>query len=515
VSTKLTTAKEVQKAHEVMCAQLSNHLRALPTNPHLLAIITQLARPHQDANQILNTSTDQIGALICSKICECIEKEYLTRGELSQIGCALLGISRQALEASLQKALQGHLLPDVQLRGVDTLRLENPAHYMPGVQMLFKALFSLSDRFLSWKKWLFDVVDADLSDLCAQQEMVWPGLGTIEVVLPEPNPYRHFDRKKAGEGLPAGVKKERLEKEARQAMALRRIIAAFGSQRFGKFDWGALEPKAQFGGYLFSAIVFSGVQDFGRLKQIAKLSLGKERLDAPYSSLLLPRNQTLRFDAAYVVLEKARKESKNKSPRHTKEYGTDISRWIADPLTAALHTHYRKNWIFTDRGPKFASECLKAFMVALKGELRIQKAANEMGMDQDTLFEAIDLLSTRKALMYATQSWQEDTLPTFIARYLAGRIPTKDLQIENLLQLGMSDVKMPTAKTAKENRDDAWSDSEDEIEVREGEANSQEPSPVAMQWIEQILEAISHLSYEVPPSQDQRSIGTQIYPGAG
>jgi integrase len=503
LSAKSTTAKGVQKAHEVMCAQLSDHLRALPTNPHLLAIITQIARPHQDANQILNVSPEQIGAMICSKIRECIEKEYLARGELSQIGCALLGISRQALDASLQKALQGHLPSDVQLRNVDTLRLDNPAHYMPGVQAIFKALFSLSDGFLSWKKWLFDVVDADLSDLCAQQELVWPGLGTIEVVLPEPNPYRHFDRKKAGEGLPAGAKKERLEKEAQQAMALRRIIAAFSNQRFGKFDWGALESKAQFGGYLFSAIVFSGVQDLGRLKQIAELSLAKEELDAPYSSLLLPRNQKLRMDAAYVALEKARKESKSKAPRHTKEYGPDLSRWIADPLTAALHSHYRKNWIFTDRGPKFASDCLKAFMGALKGGLRIQKTPNEMGMDQDTLFEAIDLLSTRKALMYATQSWQEDTLPTFIARYLAGRIFTKDLQIENLLQLGMSDAQMPTAKITKENRDDAWSDGEDEIEVREGEANSQAPSPVAMQWIEQILEAISHLSYEVPPSQER------------
>ena len=501
MSAKPTAAKEALKAQEVMCAQLRAHLLALPTNPHLLAIITQIARPHQDANQILNTSPEQIGAMICSKIRECIEKEYLARGELSQIGCALLGISRQALDASLQKALQGHFLPDDHLRSVDTLRLENPAHYMPGVQMLFKALFSLSDGFLSWKKWLFDVVDADLADLCAQQKLEWPGLGTIEVVLPEPNPYRHFNRKKAGEGLPAGAKKERLEKEAQQALALRLIIAAFTNQRFGKFDWEALQPKAQFGGYLFSAIVFSGVQDLGRLKQIAELSLAKEELDAPYSSLLLPRNQVLRMDAAYVALEKARKESKNKAPRHTKEYGPDLSRWIADPLTAALHSHYRKNWIFTDRGPKFASDCLKAFMGALKGELRIQKTANEMGMDQEALFEAIDLLSTRKALMYATQSWQEDTLPTFIARYLAGRISTKDLQIENLLQLGMSDAKMPIAKIAKENLDDAWSDSEDEIEVREAE--SQAPSPVAMQWIEQILEAISHLSYEVPPSQER------------
>ena len=503
MSTKPADVREVQKAHVVMCAQLSAHLRALPTNRHLIAIIMQIARPHQDANQTLNATPEQIGAMISSKVRECIEKEYLARGELSQIGCALLGISRQALDASLQKALQGHFLPDDQLRSVDTLRLESPAHYMPGVQTLFKALFSLSDGFLSWKKWLFDVVDADLADLCVQQKLDWPGLGTIEVVLPEPNPYRHFDRKKAGAGLPSGVKKDGLEKEAQQAMALRLIIAAFSNQRFGKFDWEALNPKAQFGGYLFSAIVFSGVQDFGRLKQIAELSLAKEELDAPYSSLLLPRNQKLRMDAAYVALQKALKETKSKAPRHTKEYGPGLSRWIADPLTATLHSHYRENWIFADRGPKFASECLKAFMGALKDELRIQKTANEMGMDQEALFEAIDLLSTCKALMYATQSWQEDTLPTFIARYLAGRISTKDLQIENLLQLGMSDAKMPTAKIAKKDIDDAWSDSEYEIEIREGEVESPAPSPVVMQWIEQILEAITRLSYEDPVSQQQ------------
>lgn len=506
MSVKPTAAKEVQKAHEMMCEQLSAHLRALPTSPHLLAIITQIARPCQDGNPILSASPERVGAMICSKIRECIEKEYLAGGELSQIGCALLGISRQALDASLQKAAQGHFLPDDQLRSVDTLRLENPAHYMPGVQSLFKTLFSLADGFLSWKKWLFDVIDAVFADLCAQQKLEWPGLGTIEVVLPEPNPYRYFDRKKAGVGLPAGVKKERLEKEAQQAMALRLIIAAFTNQRFGKFDWEALEPKAQFGGYLFSAIVFSGVQDFGRLKQIAELSLAKEGLDAPYSSLLLPCNQKLRMDAAYVALEKARKESKNKAPRHTKEYGPDLSRWIADPLTAALHSHYRENWIFTDRGPKFAGECLKAFMGALKDELRIQKTANEMGMDQEALFEAIDLLSTRKALMYATQSWQEDTLPTFIARYLAGKISTKDLQIQSLLQLGLSDAQRPTAAIAKESLDQARVDSEDEPDALEDEVESQAASPVAMQWIEQILEAISHLGYEVPSSQ-QRCLG--------
>jgi integrase len=504
---KSSAGKEVQKAHEIMCAQLSAHLRALPINPHLLAIIKQIARPHQDANQTLNISVEQIGTKICSKIRECIEREYLAKGELSQIGCALLGISRQALDASLQKAAQGHLLPDDQLRSVDTLRLENPVHYMPGVQVLFKALFSLADGFLSWKKWLFDVVDAALLDLCAQQKLVWPGLGAIEVVLPEPNPYRHFDRKKAGEGLPAGVKKEKLEKEAQLAMALRLIIAAFANQRFGKFDWEVLEPSAQFGGYLFSAIVFSGVQDFGRLRQIAELSLAKEELDSPYSSLLLPRNPRLRMDAAYIAFEKAHKESKNKLHRHTKEYGPDLSRWIADPLTAALHDHYRKNWAFPERGPRFASECLKTFMGALKGELRIQKTTNEMGMGQEALLEAIDLLSTPNALMYATQSWQEDTLPTFIARYLAGKIATKDLQIENLLQLGMSDSKQLTAKIVKESINEACFDSDDRLRARDGQVESLAAPPVTMQWIEQILEAVTHLSYADTSSQ-QHCLGT-------
>ena len=503
MSAKKTTDKEVQKTREAMCAQLSIHLSALPTNPQLLGIIAQVARPHQDVSRFLDASIEQIGAMICSKIREHLEKEFSARGELSQVACALLGISCKALEASLQKTARGNSQPDDHILGVDTLRLENPAHYMPGVQALFKTLFGLADGFLSWKKWLFDVVDANLADLCVQQKLEWPGLGIIEVVLPEPNPYRHFDSKKAGEGLPAGAKREEEAQKALQAIALRRIIDAFTNQRFGKLDWGAFEPKAQFGGYLFSAIVFSGVQDFGQLKQIVELSLAKEGLDAPYSSLLLPRNQKLRMDAAYVALEKARKESKNKAPRHTKEYGPDLSRWIADPLTAALHSYYRENWIFTDRGPKFVSECLKTFMVALKGKLRIQKTANEMGMDQEVLYEAIDLLSTRKALMYATKSWQEDTLPTFIARYLEGKISTKDLQIENLHQLGMSDAQLPTAKIAREDLDETAADGEEEDGAWEGEFESQAVTPVVMQWIEQTLETISHLSYEVPASQEQ------------
>jgi len=300
--------------------------------------------------------------------------------------------------------------------------------------------------------------------------------------------------------LPAGARKEKLEREARQAIALRLIIAAFTNQRFGKFDWEALDPMAQFGGYIFSAIVFSGVQNFGQLKQIVELSLAKEALDAPYASLLLPRKLRLPIDAAYVALEKARKENKNKAPRHSKEYGPNLLRWIADPLTAALHVRYRKNWAFTDRGPQFDSECLAAFMRALKDALHIQKGFNEVGLDQETLFNAVDQISTRTALMYATQSWQEDTLPTFIARYLAGRISTQDLQIESLLQLGMSDAKMPTAKIFKENLDESWLDSEVDPKDRADQFESHEPSPVAMQWIEQILEATSHLSHEDKPS---------------
>lgn len=503
MATKLTANKEVARNIKETQERLASQLRAQPTPPRLLKIILQITRPHQDASQMLDASVEQIGAMICSKIRECISKEYLANGELLEVGCAILGISRLALNESLQKVSPDALLRDQQLRGVDTLRLVNPTDYMRGVQTLFTSIFTLADGFLSWKKWLFDVIEADLADLCVAQNLEWPGLGSIDIVLPEPNPYRYFDSKKAGQDLPAGARKEKLEREARQAIALRLIIAAFTNQRFGKFDWEALDPMAQFGGYIFSAIVFSGVQNFGQLKQIVELSLAKEALDAPYASLLLPRKLRLPIDAAYVALEKARKENKNKAPRHSKEYGPNLLRWIADPLTAALHVRYRKNWAFTDRGPQFDSECLAAFMRALKDALHIQKGFNEVGLDQETLFNAVDQISTRTALMYATQSWQEDTLPTFIARYLAGRISTQDLQIESLLQLGMSDAKMPTAKIFKENLDESWLDSEVDPKDRADQFESHEPSPVAMQWIEQILEATSHLSHENKTSQAQ------------
>ena len=500
---KLTATKEAARQIKEAQEQLAIRLRAQPTDPRLLKIISLITRPHQDASQMLEVSVEQIGAMISSKICECIEKEYLAKGELLEVGCAILGISRLALNASLQKASPDHLLFDQQLHGVDTLRLADPADYMRGVQTLFTTIFTLANGFLSWKKWLFDVIEADLADLCVSQKLEWPGLGSIDIVLPEPNPYRHFDSKKAGEGLPAGARKEKLEREAGQAIALRLLIAAFTNQRFGKFDWEALDPKAQFGGYIFSAIVFSGVQNFGQLKQILELSLAKEVLDAPYSSLLLPRNLRLPIDAAYVALDKARKQRKDREVRHTKGLGPNLSRWIADPLSAALYARYRKNWVFTDRGPQFDGECLMAFMRALKDALRIQKVSNEMGMDQEALFKAIDQISTRTALMYATQSWQEDTLPTFIARYLAGRISTQDLQIESLLQLSMSDAQMPIAKIAKKNLDESWVDSEAESKDRADDLEGKEPSPVAMQWIEQILEAVSHLSREEAASQAQ------------
>jgi len=62
---------------------------------------------------MLDASVERIGAMIFSKIRECTKKEYLASSELLEVGCAILGISRVALNESLQKTFLGTSLPDL------------------------------------------------------------------------------------------------------------------------------------------------------------------------------------------------------------------------------------------------------------------------------------------------------------------------------------------------------------------------------------------------------------------
>ncbi len=476
-----------QGLRKIQEEQLAKQLQALLPNPNLMEIISEIAQPKDDPSRFLSDkSAEYIASLIGKKMQECVCHEYQRTGELLDIPCAVLGISKQRLQVFLNSLSKGLPSPDANLIGQDIMVLDNPAHYMKGVQILFRGLFSLADGYLSWKKWLFDVIEAFVADLCAAQKVDWPGMGRIDIVQPEANPNRYLDSKKTVEGMREGAVKDKLEKQAQQRFALRLLIAGLTNRRFGKINWESMESQAQFGGYLFSVVVFSGVQSFHKLKQIVALSLAKQNLDPPYSSLWLPANSALPVDSAYITWERALKKSKGGEIQFPSEMLT-VTRWIPDPLSASLHANYRPNWVFSNRGEAFEQNCLQAFMNSLKESLRQQPNRNQMGLGKEALLQAIDLLSNRTALMHASQSWGEDTLPTYVARYLEGKISTKDLQIDNLHQLGLSDVVMPQTKIERQTLEEAAS----EIEPH---------SPIHMMWIEQLIGALTGLELGNPIS---------------
>ena len=105
---------------------------------------------------------------------------------------------------------------------------------------------------------------------------------------------------------------------------LMHILSAFETGELSAIPWRELNPKAQFGGYLFFVICLSGITTHSQLKVIANMSLMRQSLDAPLSSLLLPIDSSLRLGEVYDT-------QKLKSGENQTE------RWIPDPVSAGLY----------------------------------------------------------------------------------------------------------------------------------------------------------------------------------
>ena len=212
-------------------------------------------------------------------------------------------------------------------------------------------------------------------------------------------------------------------------LCLMHILSAFETGQLSAIPWRELNPKAQFGGYLFFVICLSGVTH-AQLKVIADMSLMKQSLDAPLSSLLLPIDSSLRLGEVYDIGKLASGENQ-----------TD--RWIPDPVSVGLYQRLRKNWKFTSPDSAFNSQCIQEFLGVLKTMLHQQSSSSKSSLTGGQIYllkHALQHFTSTSLLISASKAYQRRTLPSFVWHRLARDFDTKGLGYPSLDRLGVIEL---------------------------------------------------------------------------
>ena len=231
----------------------------------------------------------------------------------------------------------------------------------------------------------------------------------IRISLLEPNAYAQEDE--------AGY------------LCLMHILSAFETGQLSAIPWRELSPKAQFGGYLFFLICLSGVTH-AQLKVIADMSLMKQSLDAPLSSLLLPIDSSLRLGEVYDIGKLVSGENQ-----------TD--RWIPDPVSVGLYQRLRKNWKFASPDSAFNSQCIQEFLGTLKIMLHQQSSSSKSSLTGGQIYllkHALQHFTNTSLLISASKAYQRRTLPGFVWHRLARDFDTKGLGYPSLERLGVIEL---------------------------------------------------------------------------
>jgi integrase len=232
----------------------------------------------------------------------------------------------------------------------------------------------------------------------------------IRVTLPEPNAYAQEDE--------AGY------------LCLMHILSAFEKGELSAIAWRELSPQAQFGGYLFFVICLSGVTTHCQLKVIADMSLMRQSLDTPLSSLLLPIDSSLRLGEVYDTQKLESGENQTE-------------RWIPDPVSAGLYQRLRKNWKFTSPDSAFNNKCIQEFLGALKTILQEQSSSSKSSLTGGQIYllkHALQHFSNTSLLISASKAYQRRTLPAFVWHRLAGDFDTKGLGYPSLQRLNIIEL---------------------------------------------------------------------------
>ena len=211
---------------------------------------------------------------------------------------------------------------------------------------------------------------------------------------------------------------------------LMHILSAFETGELLAIPWRELNPKAQFGGYLFFVICLSGVTTHSQLKVIADMSLMRQSLDTPLSSLLLPIDSSLRLGEVYDTQKLESGENQTE-------------RWIPDPVSAGLYQRLRKNWKFTSPDSALNNKCIQEFLGALKTMLQEQSSSSKSSLSGGQIYllkHALQHFTNISLLISASKAYQRRTLPAYIWHRLAGDFDTKGLGYPSLQRLNVIEL---------------------------------------------------------------------------
>ena len=232
----------------------------------------------------------------------------------------------------------------------------------------------------------------------------------IRVTLPEPNAYAQEDQ--------AGY------------LCLMHILSAFEKGELSAIAWRELSPQAQFGGYLFFVICLSGVTTHSQLKVIADMSLMRQSLDTPLSSLLLPIDSSLRLGEVYDTQKLESGENQTE-------------RWIPDPVSAGLYQRLHKNWKFASSDSAFNNKCIQEFLGVLKTMLHEQSSSSKSSLSGGQIYllkHALQHFISTSLLISASKTYQRRTLPAYVWHRLAGDFDTKGLGYPSLQRLNVIEL---------------------------------------------------------------------------
>ena len=326
--------------------------------------------------------------------------------------------------------------------------------------------------------WLFNLADDWRWEFERETQFGFAISSAINIVMPELNVYGK------GEDIPY--------------IHLMNLLYAFGQGVFGLKPLIAKNPEERFGAYLFSVVCFSGITNWELLKRIALLSLKKQSVDEPYSSLLLPRSQKVDVDKAYgkqIVAE-----------------GFGFYRWIPDPVSAKLLQQIHESKTLPKAGNNLFKDYLEPYFARLRQSLQEveegKKCKFHLGM-VGRARDALEFFTGQRRLLQGSRAMQRRTLPAFLWHYLERDYITHDLFVRTLKRLDLIEVKSelsnrkdwelaPEVPEDSELDDDAQMQvflvqEEREIEKKSGEQEKrryQAGSDTRILWVSQCLEIL-------------------------
>ncbi len=258
-------------------------------------------------------------------------------------------------------------------------------------------------------RWIFNLVDDWRTKFEEQSHFGFAVPATVSITEPEANVYGK------GEEIPY--------------VQLINLLDAAGQGVFGNKFGNVKDADARFGAYLFCVMCFSGITNWRLLQGIAHLSLKKQAVDEPYSSMIFPRSKSVPVDKAYA--------------KTVGVEGFGFYRWIPDPVSAKMLQQLHDGKILPKASKNVYPAYIEPFLATLRQQLAEYESNPKSKFDADLLARAkgaLNYFSGRNKLIQGARAMQRRTLPAFLWHYLERDYVTHDLFVRTLKRLDLIEL---------------------------------------------------------------------------